>query len=331
MLSWYVTLSTLGSSLGSEASGRLIELLRERNGWSLTSTYHAIFSIYAIMGLLNAGLVALLTSACESDSLTKSYKPVGQPTDEEDYELDDEDDLVRPSPPDLAPPRSRWQSAIAWMRSFLAGISAETLTICYKLWALLTLDSLSDGMVPYSLTNYYMDQKFHPSKATLGDVTSVAYLLSTIGTVFAAPLARRIGLINTMVFTHVPSSSAVLLFPAPSSFWLTVLLMFVRSGLNNMDQAPRAAFIAAVVKPEERTAVMGITTMVRTLGATAGPTVTGALAGNGRFWVAFVAGGSFRLAYDVGLYALFVNMKLHKHETAAVEDNERSEDDVSEA
>ena len=81
-----------------------------------------------------------------------------------------------------------------------------------------------------------------------------------------------------------------------------------------MDQAPRSALIAAIVKPEERTAVMGIASTMRTLAATAGPTVTGLLSGSNRFWIAFVAGGAFRLTYDVGLWVIFVNIKLHQHE-----------------
>lgn len=84
-----------------------------------------------------------------------------------------------------------------------------------------------------------------------------------------------------------------------------------------MDQAPRAAFIAAVVKPEERTAVMGITSTLRTLAAMVGPSITGLLAAGDRFWIAFLVAGALRLAYDFGLYALFVNMKLHQHETVA--------------
>jgi sugar phosphate permease len=199
----------------------------------------------------------------------------------------------------------------------------------YALWFLLMLDSLADGMVPYSLTNYYMDNKFHLLKSTLGDFQSVAYVLASMGTFFAAPLSRRLGLVNTMVFTHVPSSAAVLLFPFPNSIVLTVGLFFVRAGLNNMDQAPRAAFIAAVVKPEERTAVMGITAMLRTLSATAGPSITGVLAGRGSFWIAFVAAGLCRLAYDFGLYAMFVNMRLDLHERQD-HDSRRSQADEEE-
>ena len=143
---------------------------------------------------------------------------------------------------------------------------------------------------------------------------SICYILGAISTVFAGPLARHLGLVNTMVFTHVPSSLAVLLFPAPQGLVLTIVLLFVRTGLNNMDQAPRTAFIAAVVRPEERTAVMGITSTLRTMASTIGPTLTGALAQSDKFWVAFVIGGTLRLAYDFGLWAMFINMKLYEHE-----------------
>ena len=80
-----------------------------------------------------------------------------------------------------------------------------------------------------------------------------------------------------------------------------------------MDQAPRAAFIAGVVGEGERTAVMGVTSALRTLAMALGPSVTGALAGGGRFWVAFVVGGALRIIYDVGLWAMFVNVRLTGH------------------
>lgn len=108
---------------------------------------------------------------------------------------------------------------------------------------------------------------------------------------------------------------------------MAALLLFIRAGLNNMDQAPRSALIAAVVKPQERTAVMGITSMLRTLAATTGPMVTGFLAAGDRFWIAFVAGGAFRITYDVGLFVAFKNVKLHQHETP--KGNEPVESDFS--
>lgn len=126
-----------------------------------------------------------------------------------------------------------------------------------------------------------------------------------------------------MVFTHVPSSAAVLLFPFPGSFWLTAGLLLLRSALNPLDQAPRTALIAAVVRADERTAVMGITALMRTTAAMLGPTLTGLLAADGRFWIAFVVAGVARLTYDFGLYALFINVQLHRHEAKPYDARER--------
>ncbi|ORY58920.1 major facilitator superfamily domain-containing protein [Pseudomassariella vexata] len=318
VLAWYVATSTLGLAVGSEMSGRIIHTLENKPGWTLTWAYHTLFWIYAVMGVVNAGLMLLLTEACESK----------QPEAENYSRLQDEEETVESpraeshiatSNTASTPLRSRAKAgwigrSLGFFSQPLSQISKPTRLVMYKLWLLLALDSVADGMVPISITQYYINEKFHPFKATLGDAQSGATLLGSISTIFAGPLARKIGLINTMVFTHIPSSAAVLLFSAPSSLWLTIVLLLIRTGLNSMDQAPRAAFIAAVVKPEERTAVMGIASTLRTLAATLGPTVTGILAGNERFWIAFVAAGCCRLVYDAGLYAMFVNMPLHQNE-----------------
>ncbi|EXJ59780.1 hypothetical protein A1O7_03927 [Cladophialophora yegresii CBS 114405] len=353
VLAWYVTTSTLGSSVGSEVSGRLIHYLQARPGWTDVDAYHALFWIYLIMGIVNVLFVLLLTDACElraSDKGEEMYSRV--PQEDQRHEEADTDEAVghhqpqsqsqsqsqsdveaasppptptRPRSPEL--PTSRLSRALSAFSSALSQISKTTRRTMYKLWFLLIIDSLADGMVPYSLTNYYMDVKFHPSKSTLGDVTSLSYFLGAIGAVFAGPLARKIGLINTMVFTHVPSSTAVLLFPLAPYFWITAFFLLVRTGLNNMDQAPRSAFIAAVVKPEERTAVMGVTSMLRNLAAMCGPTVTGLLAEGDRFGVAFIAAGVCRLMYDFGLYALFVGYERGKKLQDRRDDEDEEEGD----
>lgn len=286
-------------------AGRAVQFLRAKDGWTEIDAYHALFWIYAATGLVNLILTLLLSDACEITSKNEDYAQV--PQDEDARPLTHQQ---RPESKVSIQGQSRLGRARSIFTGSLTQISKETRSIMYKLWFLLIVDSLADGMVPFSLTNYYMDEKFHPSKSTLGDITSASYFLGAIGSTFAGPLARRIGLINTMVFTHVPSSTAVLVFPFPPVLWATAGLVLLRTALNPMDQAPRTAFIAAVVKPEERTAVMGITSMLRTLASMAGPTVTGLLAASKQFWIAFVAAGIFRLAYDFGLYAMFVNMKV---------------------
>jgi len=308
VLSWYVTTSSIGSALGTQFSGRMVEYLRAKEGWTITDAYHRIFWVYVAGGLINMLFTLSLSAKCEVEEKVPETEASEMLLDDRGSQHEDEDGNERLTPMRIQEPVKSQK------RSLFAQISAETRWIMYKLWFLLSVDSLADGMVGYSLTNYFFDKKFQMSKSTLGDIISASYLLSSFSTVFAGPLARHLGLVNTMVFTHLPSSAAVLLFPFPSSLVLTVILFFIRTGLNNMDQAPRSAFIAAVVKPEERTAVMGITSMLRTLSSTAGPSVTGLLAGSNHFWVAYVAAGSLRIAYDLGLWAMFINMKLYKHE-----------------
>jgi len=319
VLAWYITIASIGSAIGTEVSGRVVEILRSREGWNLLDAYHAVFWVYSGMGVLNIVLTLFLSEKCEIKKNSDEKAETGEEEEilmneiERHEDEEDEDTGADRTPPD---PEEKPQSQTKHQKSSMfAQISKETRSIMYKLWFLLIVDSLADGMVGYSLTVYYMDQKFPKlHKSTLGDILSAAYILASVSSVFAGPLARRLGLINTMVFTHLPSSAAVLLFPIPRSTWLTVTFFFLRAGLNNMDQAPRSAFIAAVVKPEERTAVMGVTGMVRTLAGAAGPTVTGLLAGSDRFWIAFVAAGALRISYDLGLWAMFVNMKLYLHE-----------------
>ena len=241
VLAWYVTMSTLGSAVGSEMSGRLVHYMQSLEGWSLADAYHFLFYSYSIAGIVNAALTYMLTDECEIDDKAKAtYEQLPQ----EDLGGDRAPSSSAQYPATAPSPSRSWVSRLT---TYLSAISAPTRKIMYQLWFLLAIDSLADGMVPYSLTNYYVDEKFHPSKATLGDITSAAYLLGAISTVFAGPMARKIGLINTMVFTHVPSSAAVLFFALPGNLALTVVLWFIRAGLNNMDQAPRSAFIAGVV------------------------------------------------------------------------------------
>ena len=293
VLSWYVTSSSLGAAVGTELAGRLFEGLRA-GGWSMLRVYHAAFLIYIVMGGLNVLFTFFLSEKCE---ITVKEEDV---LDEETRGLMDESNDDAQEQPVAIPTR----------KSRFSRISPPTRSVMYKLWFLLIIDSLADGMVTGTLTTYFLDLKFHISKAALGDIMSTALILATVSTVFAGPLAHHLGLLNTMVFTHLPSSIAVLLFPFPKGLGPTVALLYVRMGLNNMDQAPRAAFIAGVVPEQERTAVMGITSALRTSAMALGPSITGALAGGGGFWIAFVVGGALRIIYDMGLWAMFVNVRL---------------------
>ncbi|KAF1840525.1 major facilitator superfamily MFS_1 [Cucurbitaria berberidis CBS 394.84] len=316
VLSWYVTATTMAGAIGAEVAGRTVNALEKRSG-NVTKAYHALFWGYAAFGVIGSILCLGLSDRCEAaGEKHMEMKERGRSSgdgEEEEVLLES----MTPSTTDSFDHnrvRSTGQEDIRIKPQkkpgYFSQISKQTRSIMYKLWILLAIDSLADGMTPYSLMNYYVDQKFHLSKSTLGDITSASQFLCAVSAVFAGPLAKRIGLINTMVFTHLPSSIASAFIPLPNSVGWTVGLLLFRASLNSMDQAPRAAFIAAVVKPEERTGVMGITSMLRTLSMSVGPSITGLLSGNGTFWVAFVATSFCRITYDLGLWVLFVNVKV---------------------
>jgi MFS family permease len=321
VLAWYVTTATFGSALGSQACGRIVDLLNERDGWELKDAYHAIFWVYTAMGLLNMGIILLLSKECEPEPvISEQVYQLLDDSEEEDSDPSSPSSITKISPksqkPQPAPPKKR---------GLFASISPSSRTIMYRLCTLFALDSLGGGMTPWSLLNYFLSTKFAPlSSSTLGNVSSIAFFLSALSTLFAAPLARRLGLINTMVFTHLPSSIALALIPVPPTLAPTIGLVLFRSALSSMDQAPRATFVAAVVKPEERTAVMGINSMLRTLAQSAGPSVTGVLAGNDRFWVAFLMAGICKSSYDAGLWVWSLSIKLEgERKKPARQDEER--------
>lgn len=317
VLVWYVTLASLGSSVGTEVAGRVVERLTGREGWELKEAYHACFGLYVVMGGVSMGCAMALSGRCELGGV----QDIQNEDDSNNNNSNNNGETARllgtePSTTTTKTPTPR-------TRPWTSQISRDSLSIMSILWFLLMVDSLADGMANMSLTTYYIDREFPSlSKSTLGDIVSTSYFLAALSNIFAGPLARHIGLVNTMVFTHVPSSAAVLAFPLAQTVPLTFALLLLRVGLNNMDQAPRAALISAVVRAEERTAVMGITSVLRTVASMTGPSITGVLAGSDKFWIAFVVAGALRLAYDLGVWGMFVNVRLYRHETVPEERQE---------
>ncbi|KAL1609250.1 hypothetical protein SLS59_001614 [Nothophoma quercina] len=331
VLAWYVTFTTMAGAVGAEVAGRVVHALEKRH--DVIKAYHALFWAYAAFGVVGSILCLGLSEHCEAAGERRAeMQERGRGTangEEEEVLLE----AMTPSTSDGfdggdGRPGRRADVGVSPQKkqSYFSQISKTTRSIMYKLWILLAIDSLADGMTPYSLMNYYVEQKFHASKSTLGDITSGSQFLCAISAIFAGPLAKKIGLINTMVFTHLPSSIASAFIPLPKTIGPTIGILLFRAALNSMDQAPRTAFIAAVVKPEERTGAMGITSMVRTLAMSVGPSITGLLSGNNMFWIAFLATGTCRIIYDLGLWVLFSTVKVD-NKPAEREDDLNSVDD----
>ncbi|WPH00755.1 Hypothetical protein R9X50_00358500 [Acrodontium crateriforme] len=299
IFAFYVIFGTMGTAGGSLVCGWATQGLQNL-GWSDISSFRAIFWIYAVIGLVKAGMNMLLSKRCEAESELLPARP----TVEDDNSDEEQPFITRPraNPEPPAKPQKK-ASAI----SQISPASRRTLT---KLCGLFFFDSLASGMITSALIAFFMKRKFGMPEGQLGTIMSIAQFCSSFGNIFASALGKRIGLVKTMVFTHLPSAIFLMLIPLPSSLILSVIFLVLRSSLSSMDQAPRSAFLSAVVLPNERTAVMGVVNTVKTMSQSSGPLITGSLANGGHFWIAFVIGGALKVGYDLGMLSMFVGLKL---------------------
>ena len=177
--------------------------------------------------------------------------------------------------------------------------------IVIKLAALFSVDAFAGGLIVNTLLALWLFERFDLSLAAAGQFFFWAGLLSA-GSQLAAPwVARHIGLINTMVFTHIPSSVCLILAAFADSLPVALALLFLRSALSQMDVPTRSAFVMAVVTPAERAAAASFTAVPRSLAAAASPAIGGALFAAGWLAAPLVACGLLKIAYDVALWRAF--------------------------
>ncbi len=174
--------------------------------------------------------------------------------------------------------------------------------IVLRLSSLFALDSFAGGLVIQSIMAYWFYRRFGLSPEVLGAIFFSANILAGISALAAARIARRFGLLNTMVFTHLPSNLLLLLVPFMPTLSLAIAVLLLRFSISQMDVPTRQAFVIAVVDPDERTAAAGITGVARTTGAALAPIVAMPLmASLSHGWVPFVAAGTLKIVYDLAL------------------------------
>jgi len=177
--------------------------------------------------------------------------------------------------------------------------------IVVRLATLFSVDAFAGGLVVNTLLALWLFERFGLSLAAAGSFFFWAGLLSA-GSQLAAPwVARRIGLINTMVFTHIPSSIFLILAAFADSLPVALGLLLLRAALSQMDVPTRSAFVMAVVTPEERAAAASLTAVPRSLAAAASPTLGGALFAAGWLAAPLVACGALKIVYDVAIWRAF--------------------------
>jgi len=271
VFAWYNLFGSFTTAIGSLCGGMLVQGL-EQIGVSPLGSYRMVVIGYAAMGLLLAFLFSRLSSVVEAPRVSHPYSP---PSD----------------------------------TKRLLGLH-KSRKVVFKLSALFSLDAFAGGFVLQSILAYWFYVRFNVQPALLGSIFFGANVLAGLSALAAAKVAKRIGLINTMVFTHIPSNILLILVPFMPNLPLAITVLLMRFSISQMDVPTRQSYTMAVVSPDERSAAAGITGIARTTGASVAPVVTGPLLANSALLsLPFVIAGGLKIIYDLLLYRSFKAIK----------------------
>jgi MFS family permease len=271
VFAWYTLAGSVATALGALFAGTITRVL-EKTTMTPVGMYRVVVVLYALVGVLLAGLFMRLSPAAEVRS-SEEVSPL---------------------------PRT--------MKSFFGVGRSHRVVV--KLSTLFALDSFAGGFVVQSFAAYWFYLRYGVNPATLGVIFFWANIFAGISALLAARLAARWRLINTMVVTHLPSNILLILVPLMPTLWLAVLVLLVRFSISQMDVPTRQSYIMAVVSKEERSAAAGITGVARTTGAAISPFFVGLMFARPS-WINlpfFIAGG-LKILYDLLLYKQFVALR----------------------
>lgn len=264
-----------------------------RRRTALFARYSLIGALSGAVGTLSAGLAELITGksrvgAADLQWVFWFYAAVGVAT------------LLVYRP--LSSP-----SAVRALPSRKAlGASRRTV---FELAALFSLDSFGSGFFVQSLLALWLFKTFQLSVLTASSILFWMGICSAISYLVAVPISERFGLINTMVFTHLPANILLVLVPFAPNLSIAVALLVARSALSEMDVPTRTSYVMAVVTPEERPATASLTAVPRSLASALSPLLSGYLLSISTFGWSLLLGGSLKAAYDILLLVRFRNVK----------------------
>jgi len=181
--------------------------------------------------------------------------------------------------------------------------------VVYLLAGLFSIDSFGGGLVVQSLMAVWMFQRFGITVGEAGTIFFATGLLSGASFLAAVPISRRFGLVNTMVFTHIPANLCLVAVPFVDDLPAVVALLLVRSALSQMDVPTRSSYVMAIMEPHERPAAASVTSVPRSMASAASPLLAGYLLTVSPFGWPLLAAGCVKIAYDLMLLATFRNVK----------------------
>jgi len=271
VFAWYTLAGALATAFGALAAGTVTRTLQAR-AWDTVSGYRTVVIVYAAFGVLLAVLFSRLSRTAEAETLGE-------------------------------------KRALSSPLAALSGVD-ESRQVVLKLSSLFALDAFGGGFVVQSLAAYWFHLRWGVDAGTLGGIFFWANVLAGISALLASRLAARIGLVTTMVVTHLPSNVLLILVPLMPTLPLAIAVLLIRFSISQMDVPTRQSYLMAVVSPSERSAAAGIAGVARTTGASISPLFVGAMFA--RPWlmnVPFYIAGTLKIAYDLLLYRAFVSVR----------------------
>jgi predicted MFS family arabinose efflux permease len=184
-----------------------------------------------------------------------------------------------------------------------------------KLAGLFALDAFAGGFIVQSIVAYWFYLRYGTNLGVLSGIFFGINILSGLSFLAAPAIARRLGLLNTMVFTHLPSNALILLLPLMPNLELTVAMLLVRNLLSQLDVPTRQSYTMAIVEPDERAAAAGILSVSRNAGAALAPLFTGAILANPVLGWPFLLAGGLKVIYDLMIFAVFRKVRPPEEES----------------
>ncbi len=272
VFAWYNLVGSFATALGAFSGGSLSQLL-QGSGMSTLASYQAVVFGYAIVGAAMAVLFSRVSAAVESPSPTTVLE------------------------------RKRSHGSTLGL--------GESRSIVLRLSGLFAIDAFAGGFIFQAFVAYWFNVKFGLAPAMLGTIFFCANVLAGISALSAATLANRIGLLRTMVVTHIPSNLLLILVPLMPNLSLAIIVLLLRYSISQMDVPTRQAYTMALVAPNERSATAGVTNIARTVGASLSPLAAGPLYGVAApASIPFFISGGVKIIYNVVIWWSFRKVKL---------------------
>ncbi|GAA6055212.1 hypothetical protein JCM3770_000717 [Rhodotorula araucariae] len=295
LLMWYQVVGFAGMGVGNVITGVLVSTMTNQ-GTPALDAYRVVFLVYAGAAALKVALSCALSAQSELHAPSLPTDPVSSAAETQDderrpllHEQHSPTTAALLDPPEEQPPPPARLSM------------ARLVTLCL----IFSLDSFASSLGPGSFIAYFLREAFAAPVSLIASVLSVTSVTACVSQLAAGSIAKRLGVVVTMVATHLPAQAFTIAFGLAPTLPLALTFLIARSCITSMDSAVRGAFLAAVVPKESRTRFLGIVNVCKTLASTPGPSLALGLASLGGIRLVFVCMGSIKVVYDIVLLLLF--------------------------